>query len=173
MKKTLLLLALLLLLPMGGEAKRGKRETVVVRDYTSAAWDGVVAQTVEDFNAVLPKRVRLRYERHEETACEALPAPKPRDTFLAFCSVPFFDREREFAALPYRKGVLAFSDRYAVDRHVAFRATYTCHELMHVLTGVGDNIGALPEESCVWGYLAQPGPFDVDLLRKTYKRKHR
>jgi DMSO/TMAO reductase YedYZ molybdopterin-dependent catalytic subunit len=171
MRVLLVLLAILLVLPGEVGARRGKR-VLVIRDYTSAAWEGVVEQTVADFNAVMPQRgPDLRYERMEATSCEALVVPRPRDRFVALCSVAAFDRD--FGALFLRGGVLAFSDRYTGPWYDQFRATVVCHEFMHLLTNIPDNDGALPDQSCVWGDLSQPGSFDIDRLRETYRRNHR
>jgi hypothetical protein len=153
-------------LPGGVDARRGQR-VLVVRDYTSEAWAGVVEQTVDDFNAVMPKGgPKLVYERMEPISCVVHPTQRRRSV-LDICSVP--ELPSGARAHPRQK-VILLNDTYTGPYYDRFRATTACHEVMHILTRVDDNVGALPDQSCVWGELAQPGPFDIDLLRKTYGR---
>jgi hypothetical protein len=163
--RVLLVLLVLLILPGEVEARRGQR-VLVIRDYTSASWQGVVAQTVQDFNAVMPQGgPELRYERADEGAC-----PQFRTREVAVCLVAA-------DSIAPAVGRVYVADKGAAHIVVsdAYRPTSVllCHELMHVLTGVGDNYGALPDQSCVHGSLPYPGPFDVDLLGQRYARKHR
>jgi hypothetical protein len=153
MRVLLVVLTMLVLLPGGVDARRGQR-VLVVRDYTSEAWAGVVEQTVDDFNAMEP------------ISCVVHPTQRRRSV-LDICSVP--ELPSGARAHPRQK-VILLNDTYTGPYYDRFRATTACHEVMHILTRVDDNVGALPDQSCVWGELAQPGPFDIDLLRKTYGR---
>lgn len=182
MRVVVILLALLIvatgLVPGESDARRHKADrqrTIVVQDYTSAAWAGVVTQTVDDFNAVMPKRgPRLRYVR-EDGAC---PDTRPKRSMLV-CSVA--NDPRAGYASPWGRYVFV-NDTYAVGWHAQFRAQTVCHEFMHALSGVGDNrtfgpdgnaIYPLPDQSCVWGDLSAPGPFDIALLAELYGSKRR
>jgi hypothetical protein len=50
----------------------------------------------------------------------------------------------------------------------AARQWVLCHEMMHAATGIGDNEGAVPDDSCMWGWRTNLGSFDVHLLYQTY-----
>jgi hypothetical protein len=167
--RVLLVLLVLLVLPGEVDARRRQR-VLVVRDSTSAAWDGVVEQTVADFNAVMPQGgPQLRYERMDAQPCIIHPTRRRRSV-LDVCSISHLSS----AALAHqRQLVILLNDAYTGPWYDQFRATVACHEIMHILTRVDDNDGALPDQSCVWGELSQPGPFDIDLLRQRYGRKHR
>jgi hypothetical protein len=165
MKCALIVLVVLLLVPSAADARRGKR-VLVIRDYTSAAWDGVIEQTVEDFNAVMPQGgPQLVYERRETAPCDVR-AKQRRRASIKVCSVP----ERPYGGRE-RGQMILLNDTYTGPWYDQFRAGVVCHEMMHALTGIPDNYGALPDQSCVWGELSQPGPLDVDRLREMYQRK--
>lgn len=181
MRIAVILLSVLVLMGLVGDVdakKRKSRNTLIVHDYTSPPWDGVVSQTVNEFNAVMPKRgPRLIYTRHEAASCDIGHA-RVRKT-VKVCSLP----EMNAAGRAHtRQQVILLNDTYTGDWYDQFRAMTVCHEFMHILTHVVDNNSydpvtgittwPLPYESCVWGVLNQPGPFDVDLLRQRYGKKH-
>jgi hypothetical protein len=164
MKRALIVLVVLLLVPSAADARRGKR-VLVIRDYTSAAWSGVIEQTVEDFNAVMPQgAARLVYRRMETAPCTIHPTRRRRDV-LDVCSASHLNASGQ--AHP-RQQVIVLNDTYA---GAGYDAHTVCHEFMHILAHVGDDEGAYPDQSCVWGSLSQPGPLDVDLLRARFRRR--
>lgn len=179
MKAVLLALTLLLLAPealAGGAVWTGKK--VVVFDLTSAAWDGVIAQTVADFNAVMPKKAPLLvYQRMAAKDCAAIRG-RDHKRGIVTCSTAAFSDVGGAAAgffdndLRVKRYVLQFSDPYA-SANPTQRARAACHELMHAYTGIRDNYHALPDTSCVWGSLTSPGPFDVAYAKRVYGKKGR
>jgi hypothetical protein len=146
------------MLPLPIEAKRDHRErdkrpVLIVEDHTGAAWKGVVAQTVADFNGVIPKRgPRLRYVRGKGSC-----GWEPRSIVICHDEI----------ALPQFGGTTRHLVR--LDPDYPERANAVCHELMHALTGIADNYDARVD-SCVWGRLDAPGPFDVAHLREAFGR---
>jgi hypothetical protein len=158
------LLALVLLLPSIAEAKPRPRTVAVARevvqviDRTSTAWNGIVQETVDDFNAIMPpKGPILRYVRGGVGCASEIPV----------CS----------GALP--DNVLGLAWYYPGDRYASIQVTDTwpldqegkeavaCHEFMHALTHIGDNYGG-NSQSCVWGRLPDPGIFDIDYLYRYF-----
>jgi hypothetical protein len=141
-----------------------RQRRVVIYDYTSAVWDGVVPQTVADFNAILPSAApRLLYRRMGLGGCG-----KQRRG-IAICT----DSARETAVTYHlaRGKRIVLPDRAHLVEHRDFMNRQVCHEMMHALTVIHDNYGALPDASCVWGSLTAPGPFDVEELKKAYKKR--
>lgn len=170
-----ILLALLIVaggvLPGETDARRGRKgkpsRTVVVYDFTSSIWDGVIEQTIADFNAVLPYHTRLIHQRGDGSCFNDF---RYRYTYVA-CSVPSLSNASGRYNTFTRR--IDLSDDVAT-RNPQDRKRIVCHELMHALTGVPDHntfdpvtqqtIWAHPTESCVWGTLSHPGPLDVDTL---------
>jgi hypothetical protein len=158
-----LLLAAILLLPSIAEAKprrhaAAEREVVQVIDQTSTAWNGIVQETVDAFNAIMPPRGPiLVYVRGVAGCASQIPV----------CS----------GALP--DNVLGLAWFFPGDRWASIQVTDTrpldrngmegvaCHEFMHALTHIGDNYGAVAD-SCVWGYRSDPGRWDINLLYKHF-----
>ena len=178
-----LLLALALvgagLLPGASEARRGRKapatRAIVVRDYTSDLWSGVVAQTVADFNAIMPEGGPvLRYARMDPVPCESLRPSRTRRV-IAVCSGTFLtpagqtspDVRDIWLSDPFRQALLDSGQ----GPHTG-PTGLVCHEMMHVLTGIQDNTGARLHESCVWGILRHPGPFDIATLAERYPPRH-
>lgn len=167
--RLLLLVLVMALLPVGTDARRHQR-VIVVHDYTSAAWDGVVQQTVADFNAVMPKRgPLLNYERAQGEC----PYLAPRRT-IVYCSVTYIPPHQPGGVPPagtvFNRRTIHLLD---LDPDISqWRFNHACHELMHVLTGIPDTERSATVESCVWGFLPGPGSFDVAQLRQRYG-KHR
>jgi hypothetical protein len=175
MKLLLLVLVVVLLVPDAADARRGQR-VLVVRDYTSAAWGGVIEQTVEDFNAVMPKRGPHLVYRRADGPCPAS-VKRPTVAVCEFWHVTVWGAVQGGAV---RERRIEVSGDPMVLPH-GHRARALCHEMMHAITGIRDNhvydpatgitTWALPDQSCVWGELSQPGPFDLDRLRQVYQRK--
>jgi hypothetical protein len=148
---------------------------VVVYDYTSSHYDGMVAQTVADFNAMLPKAApRFIYQRMSATDCALIPWTQ-RGIIACSTAVASYDDGIPRAGLIRGTGGSHGSRHTRVElSHVgdaAWRQNAVCHELMHAVTGIPDNYGANPE-SCVWGDLSHPGPFDAAYAKRVYG-KHR
>jgi hypothetical protein len=151
------------------------KKTVTVHDYSG--WSEV-SEVVAMFNATMPKTVpQLRYRpmngrchKHRKgiTVCEATILDDAAGTF----SLVYEDGWAE-------RGVI----RLLTDALHGERTRIVCHELMHVLTGIGDRYmrdpetgiatGPYPDQSCVWGILPGPGPFDVAYAKKVYGKKQR
>ncbi len=136
------LLALLLLLTLIGtpptEAKRHHRVTVC--DMVGGSWSDPVAETVNAFRTAVPS---LRY-----TAGTC-----PKGSIRLQIGTP------PGAYVADRVILTSTTDLDPIDVR-----RFVCHELMHVLTGIGDNYGAEPD-SCVWGTLDHPGAFDIAQLQ--------
>lgn len=147
------LLPLILLLPLAVEAK--SHRTLVVDDYTTQVWWGdTVERTVDDLNAVMPKRgPRLVYVDHPDGGC-------PAGKGIVVCSDT---TGKSLPGVTYGYTIIV-SDGSAQQQNVV------CHEFMHVLTGIADNYDTR-DDSCVWGRIDSPGPFDADLLKDRYPRK--
>lgn len=163
--RVVLVLVLLALLVPGAEAGK-KRETIVVRDYSPTHLEWYVEETVADFNAVLPRRVRLRYVDRRGTPC-----PDTVERGITICGGDTGARTGEVVQPKPRALILVRSGFVPIPKGSG--SNLICHELMHALTGIGDNYGALPDQSCVWGYLSAPGSWDVEQLRKTFKHTRR
>ena len=151
--------------------RKGLPRVITVRDYTSALWHGVVAQTVADFNAVMPAGgPLLRYTRMREKPCEVLQPSRTRRV-IAICSAAFTtpagqtspDVRDIWLSDPFRQALLDSGQGPNLGP-----TGLVCHEMMHVLTGIQDNTGARLHESCVWGILRHPGPFDIATLAERF-----
>jgi hypothetical protein len=161
--------ALVSWLLLGPPAAEAGRDVVIVEDYSSALWDGIVAKTVDDFNAVMPRGgPRLVYERRAAVLCDALPRRRGKNRHITVCSTTNRVGGQVFGGKRIELGD-AFADE---TRFPGYRAEATCHEFMHILTRIPDNYDTSPE-SCVWGRLTAPGPFDVATLEKVYGKKTR
>jgi len=171
MRIVLAVLALFLLSPdvlAGGAVWTGK--TVAVYDYTSPAWDGIIAQTVAEMNAMLPKQApRLLYRRMAEVPCAQAPMRKKA---IVVCLVGAGDPSPAHASWwTHQHSISRAQVRLSPSASPNNHRKEACHELMHVLTSIQDNYAAAPDTSCVWGNLSSPGPFDVAYAKKIY-RKH-
>jgi hypothetical protein len=148
--------------------------SVGVYDYTNAAWRPIVAATVEEFNAMLPDRApSLYYRVIGESPCDQIDPDLFRGGIVV-CSAPSLLSSDELARTEF------FVERGQISRvritlsetiDPAQRDNIVCHEFMHATTGIGDNYGALPDTSCVWGDLNAPGSFDAQFAQKVYKDK--
>ncbi|MFT4039519.1 MAG: hypothetical protein QM692_15130 [Thermomicrobiales bacterium] len=178
----LLLLTILLLLPVplasGKGARIGHRwnsPVIRVYDYTGPRWHGVIAQTVADANAILPRRgPRIVYRRMDARPCEGLRA---REGVIIVC---------ERATWPYgwHAGVAFPIAQHGVitKARVEFAATIdyqpdefapvACHEVIgHAVLGLPDGPWRAPGESCVQGEQAAPGTWDAAQAQALYGRK--
>ena len=158
------------LMPGEGDAHRNAKpqRTIIIFDYTNAAWEGVVTQTVTDFNAVMPRRgPRVMYRRAEGPCFD----DHQRRNVYAVCSVPDLDGGHPGIFYPFTHRI-DLTD-HAAQQSWSAKTNLMCHELMHALTRVSDNYDALPDTSCVWGRLPGPGSFDIDLLNERFGRKRR
>lgn len=150
------LLMLFLLAPASLAAKDAPTRTIPVYDATDGVWRATVATLVDEFNAVLPQQVRLRYVPRPPGAC------RPRPHRIVACLGDPADGAMAATYFAPRDGVLVtFRDE---RRDIA--AELVCHELMHALTRIPDAYHTRTD-SCVWGAAARPGPFDIDYLAET------
>ena len=161
------------LIPGASDARRRKAHPpriIVVHDYTGETWSGVVQQVVDDFNAVMPQHgPRLVYLREHNAPCGDL-SPLPRD--VQVCTHPGFGHLGQVDYPVWHKGRWHWS-LIRVQATTIDKRRVVCHEMMHVLTNIGDNYDALPDQSCVWGTLDHPGPFDITELSTVYRRARR
>jgi hypothetical protein len=152
MKSLVIALAIILLFPLAVDAGKG-RNRVYVNDYTNSP---VVAETVDDFNAIMPKRgPHLIYRAMPYASCEALTVCVDQN-LIEFAGHASWWRGN---------GRIVLNKDYVEENTV-------CHEFMHVLTRVGDAYDTNPD-SCVYGQLNDPGGADIALLREQYQRKKR
>jgi hypothetical protein len=129
---------------------RERLERVIVRDYTASA---VVAETVTDFNRIMPRRgPRLVYRAMPRADCRT----------LTICVDPGLI---EFAGIAGRAAIVL--NAAYVDHE-----NTVCHEFMHVLARVPDAYDSNPD-SCVYGQLDDPGGADIQMLREHYRKKDR
>ncbi len=145
--------------------RRENRAVIVIADYTASQWDGVIQETVDDFNAIMPKRgPRLVYARKDSGSC-------PEGVYaLVVCTGPMDSNNMGQAWTTAAGSVILINDMYLGPEFSHAFPIIACHELMHIVANVGDNPGAFPDESCVWGELSDPGPKDGELLRKNYSK---
>lgn len=146
-----------------------RQRTITLWDYTGdTLWAESIQTVIQDFNAVLPHGVRLRYaegsgkchsQRGAVSVCVDSRTNNPTVDIIWNRAVT-----RPLGATINMVHVERLS-RAEDRRH------WLCHELMHALTGVADNYNAMPDDSCVWGNTMTPGPFDVELLQKIKTRR--
>lgn len=180
------LLLVLVVLLMGTEAadamERGIggavwQKTIHVYDYTSAAWDGVIAQTVADANAILPKRApQVVYHRMAEATCDVVPKHRRGITVCSggemwWKQVPAFAESGNFAEFYPHKHVTSRSTVYLTEGGWN-RAKVACHELIgHAILGILDDYDSkTPGESCVHASAEKPGTWDAAVARWLYKK---
>lgn len=148
--------------------------SVRVLDYTTPAWDGIVAEMVDEFNAMLPEAApRLVYRRMPDRACQDMKKQVVAGAIVV-CSTataPYAgwtrvwgDRTEMIATRIVLNDRLFLSERFATNT--------VCHELMHAVTGIKDKYDRRRKTSCVWGDLPAPGRFDVAYARKVYSDGH-
>jgi hypothetical protein len=177
------LLLLVLLFPSEAEAKAPWRaERVAVRDYTSSAWTGIVETQVAAINAIMPPRApTFVYERHEHRSCGSLGPQRgaivvcESDVEIA-CWADSLDQGAVTCHHPVRKQGAAATIRLGNWWHrgdVQWMRYMACHELMHATTWVADTDVTQGDTSCVHGWSPVPGPWDAELARKAYTKRHR
>ena len=173
MKPVLIALLFVLLLPdgafSGGTPWSSTR--VVVNDYTSQAWDGILPQTVAALNAMLPPEApHVVYRRKQTRDCHHVP---PRRGAIVVCSADSL-RAHGVTKVWLSKTHMATKAKVRLsDARIRSRRDVrntACHELMHALTGIRDNPGAAPTTSCVWGTRPTPGRRDWAVAAKVYAR---
>ena len=148
------------------------KEKVFILDQTSANFDGSVERTITRFNEVMPNRGPLLvYVRGNHEVCAS-----------AIVSVCSGDLGEHTAGLAYTTlGSISLSD--SLFSHTPMTEggidALVCHELMHILTHVGDQYSYDPItrvttwlvpglDSCVHGMSIGPGAYDVQLLADHY-----
>jgi hypothetical protein len=139
------------------------QQRVVVYDYTSEVWEGVVVETVADMNAVLPHHApHLTYRRMPSSGC------KKHRYAITVCSVA--------SLVTWDATTQHFLNRVRIDLDdstLGVHEKIACEEMMHALTAIHDLANNYPDSSCVLGSLTDPGPFDVQKLKQIYGKKHR
>lgn len=184
---SMILLALLWYFFFFPSVAEAKRNTVVVRDYTSdAGWTPVVERGVDHLiNAMPDGGPRLVYKRMGKiVSCRDLKKPKGKHRVIRICSYDRHPNNSSIASAtrsvvwlandgPVRPSAGFWSgEREGMELSWAF-----CHEMMHALTGTGDYYQygyaepPYPEESCLWGWLPSPGPHDISLLREASAKR--
>lgn len=161
------------------EKKRHHPEPIIVSDYTTPTWDGLVSRAVDDFNAVLPKNAApLKYVRMGVVPCNQLFTGTPRGEIreIQVCSGnnPTSPGGQSYGWwMAVRPTKIDLSEKLmSMPENVSLKPMILCHEMMHTVTGITDNYGAMPDTSCVWGTLDHPGPFDIEYMRSVLgKRK--
>ena len=170
MKRLVVTLLLVMLIgsatPVMGKHRRAPEELLVF-DYTPPAWQEAIRLTVDRFNAVMPEEGPLLvYVSRAPLTCP--PEPEAADG-IAVC----WENSTEFGGLSSgeRQGAqIVLMEKYTGEGDYERMA---CHEFMHVLTGIPDNYGAAPDQSCVWGYLREPGPYDLQILTEEFPMQTR
>lgn len=182
--RIMLFLALALLLPEGAMAARWETKVVTVEDRTAPLWNGDVANTVVEINAMLPKHgPRLMYQHMPEIACQDA---KARRNTIIVCSGDDIGGNAAGSTdfTLWKTGgiwgvAIRLSNTYRGDAAEAERIV--CHEFMHASTGIGDNsvfdpvtgvrTYPYPDSSCVWGELPDPGSFDIAYAEQVYGKR--
>lgn len=163
------MLGIAALIPVPTQAKKRKRhrlhESFTVIDRTPPEWDGVVAEMVDKFNAVMPPRgPKILYERGDPAVCADDIGVCVGNTmpYLGIAAITDTPGEAE----------IILTDQSPITREL--QEAITCHEFMHAISGIRDCYGC-QIDSCVHGWRRSPGSFDVKYLKKTFgkRRKHR
>jgi hypothetical protein len=184
----LLVLAILALVPEGVMAARPypvwQVRAITVYDYTPPSWDGMVATTVDDFNAIIPRGgPRLTYRRMEVVPCDQV-GWEQRGIIVCVSSEPIIiggiDAGGTVRGISGKRGNRLSRVELARDERIApeYRPNIACHEFMHAVTGIidknildpvtGNPTYPYPDTSCVWGSLSHPGPIDAEYVRAMY-----
>jgi hypothetical protein len=155
-----LLLAAILLLPSMADARprqRHDREVVQIVDHTDATWTAALLETIDDFNRVMPPSgPLLRYERGA-VGCAADTIPVCSGDTDPWAGFTWWWTTQRYAQIEVKS---PYDMPWDMERVL-------CHEFMHALTHIGDNYGAVAD-SCVWGYLSDPGRWDITYLYKHF-----
>jgi hypothetical protein len=153
------------------EREQARREgKVVVEDYTSAAWDGIVAETVEDFRAAMPQSgIRLDYVRKRAVDCFDVPAKRHDRRRLVVCvagkMTPGIGGRATAHLTDFRNAAIwVRGDGPNIDGKTM------CHEMLHVMAGVAHQ-SPEPVDYCDWA--GELTARDVAYLQETYSKKKR
>lgn len=148
----------------------GYAKTITVYDHTADPWRALVAQTVQEFNAVMPRALgKLRYMPMEPALCSDPPDHKHGITVCSGDIPPAYGglaQSRHETLHTFQRSLIQLTSEPAPDW---WFDVAVCHEFMHALTGVPDSYNSDPQ-SCVWGNLSAPGPTDLAILAKTAKQ---
>lgn len=170
-----IIIVLLFLLPgyaMAYDTTPWGAHRIIIADYTVHRWSPIVTETVDEFNDVMPGGgPSLTYEQRPSTLCADLP-PNPARGEVWVCASDSVANCGVTVPLRH-KGSIRGAAIGIPDACLEAGKGVVCHEMMHALTGIPDNYGALPDTSCVWGDLTSPGSWDIALLRDVYSGRHR
>lgn len=181
MRPLILVLTLLLLAPdVAADPVLWADRRVPVFDHTRGAWRPLVQSLVAQFNATLPKSApRLRYRAQPERVCSAI-RPHTHKRGIVICPIdgeePWFGQTTpmyDFSVRPLaiKRMRIAVTDIRLADFPPEVWQQTLCHELMHAVTNIRDDLTApQPAMSCVYGYLDHPGPFDAQYARRVYRQ---
>lgn len=157
-RNILFLLMLFTVAPVA--AKNQTVSTVPVVDATSGGWEAAITETIDDYNAIMPKHgPTLVYVLGETSTCN----PnwwENQDIRVLFCH-PGPGVIYGVLGTPWRAEVMTPTANLPVDKE-----WFLCHEFMHALTGIPDNYNSQPGKSCVYSYQDDPGSFDKKELAK-------
>lgn len=151
----------------GGAARRGKH--VIVRDGTPAQWRPLVAATVDEFNAMLPKRApRLIYHVGADEGCGGEKSRRSITVCVAAQGPSGLTRYRQ----TQRGMIRAVITLDAAMTAVWDRDHVLCHEFMHATTGAPEVAKGNNRTSCLWGILLNsPGRQDRAYAHEAYARE--
>jgi hypothetical protein len=146
--RTVVAILALLLVPMGSSAKE---RTIALYDATSDAYP--IAQEAVFFRDA---GVPLRLIDAEPMSCEKARKKAP-DGAIVVCEADLPGNEAGLTSYLKHRTMIS------LDPGMVVSGQPVCHELMHALTHIPDNQSSRTD-SCVWGWLDHPGPFDIDYL---------
>lgn len=161
--------------PEGGKGTVWRSTTVRVRIYTTANWHPLIARTIADYNAIMPQRgPTLVASIQPEKSCTWVRKQRFRKATITICSQPDGDGA---GTTRYKRKNRTFADKRvkitligdASENRFNGSQNTVCHEMMHALTGIGDD--STPRDSCVQGRLDAPGAWDVAYLEQAYQRQ--
>lgn len=182
MRIMLLFLAILMPLPALAEGFGGavwRVDTLHVYDYSPPEWDGIFAQTVEDANAMLPRRApEVVYHRMPEMTCGSAPYKRGAVVICQGSPERWAPEFRNSAAFVFfsptdhtmKRARVEINEKITPDSSAKRRIA--CHELIgHAILGVHDDYNSkAPDESCVHGRAERPGTWDQAVARWLYKK---
>lgn len=155
-------------------AARRERHVIVIEDYTSPKWAGMVSHVTDAVRQI--EGVSVRYRRM------AGPCPaRTRGGRVHVCSIyDENDLGSGTAVLPHKRhqwpnvGVrITLNDWDYRPQTIQYHQNTVCHELMHALANMREGTGP---GSCVWDQtLPLPGPEDVRAIKRFQRemRQHR
>lgn len=149
-------------------ATRPLQRDFTIYDASSDAYSPFVAQSVADWNAVLdnlPHAPHLVYERIEPAIC------LERNRRMNVIIVCEFTRPLG-GEMAWRQREIRLNTQRGIDAGPEYQANVACHEFAHWLLQLGDDYDSMPGQSCLYGRLTTPGPYDIAYATSLYSEKH-